>query len=617
VAAEPAAELAATMGADLFPPPPSIRLRIGVSGHRVPPKLPEQSQAPLHQSIKRILTTVVDAARAADSYNVAAATAAAASEFVVVSSLAEGSDRIVAETGLEAGYTLEALLPFARAEYARDFATDESRAAFAGLLGRAAAVFELDGAAGERPHAYEAAGFVMLSNIDLLIAIWDGAEAAGIGGTAQIVHRAIADGIPVVRLDPQNPDATQLSWSPPGELPLVEPGFRSADTAAIAAVIGKILALPDTARGSLKRYLAEKERRWNFCLWYPFLLLVFAGRWPRSTDVHFPSIDETRRQWQKYFSFIPDDRAQRPAIERILLPAFDAADRLAVFYSLVYRSAYVFNFVFAALAVALALAGIFVHEAEVKVYFVGAELLIIISILLTWFLGQRRQWHRRWLEYRRLAESLRHIRILAPLGAEGPVDRPSDNVGRQDWVKWYAWSVRRRIPLPDRAVDDAYLAAIRDAARTAEIAEQAAYHDANAVRMSALETGIHHTGQIFFAVTGGMCALFVALYFLDVLPNVDNPHRDLVLGLFTFLTALLPTVGGALGAIFAQGDFRTVAEQSERTAKRLKLIDQALADEPLEFARLTNRIQTTSDIMMVDLEEWHSVFRTRPLSLPA
>jgi len=605
------------MGADPSPLPPRIRLRIGVSGHRAPPKLPEQSQPPLHRSIRRILATVVEAARGAAGYDVDAPAAASASEFVIVSSLAEGSDRIVAETGLEVGYTLEALLPFARAEYERDFATDESRATFAGLLGRAAAVFELNGAAGERPRAYQTAGFVMLANIDLLIAIWDGAEAAGIGGTAEIVGRAVADGIPVIRLDPHHPDAFELSWSPPGELPHLEPGFRSADAAAVAAVIGKILALPQAARTSLKRYLAEKERRWNICLWYPLLLLVFAGRLLRSTDIRFPSIDETRRQWRKYFSIVPNDRAQRPAIERILLPAFDAADRLAVFYSLVYCGAYVFNFTFAALAVALALAGIFIHEAEVKVFFVGAELLIIVWILLTWFFGQRRQWHRRWLEYRRLAESLRHIRILAPLGAEGPVDRPGDNVGRQDWVKWYAWSVRRRIPLPDRAVDDAYLAAIRDATRTAEIAEQAEYHDANAARMRSLEAGIHHTGQILFAVTGGMCALFVALYVLDVLPAVDNRHRDLVLGLFTFLTALLPTVGGALGAIYAQGDFRTVAEQSERTAKRLKLIDQALAGEPLDFARLTNRIQTTSDIMMVDLEEWHSVFRTRPLSLPA
>jgi hypothetical protein len=46
-------------------------------------------------------------------------------------------------------------------------------------------------------------------------------------------------------------------------------------------------------------------------------------------------------------------------------------------------------------------------------------------------------------------------------------------------------------------------------------------------------------------------------------------------------------------------------------------IDKILADEPLDFARLADRVQKTSDIMMMDLEEWQTVFRTRPLSLPA
>ena len=47
------------------------------------------------------------------------------------------------------------------------------------------------------------------------------------------------------------------------------------------------------------------------------------------------------------------------------------------------------------------------------------------------------------------------------------------------------------------------------------------------------------------------------------------------------------------------------------------MVDKILAEEPLDFARLADRVQKTSDIMMADLEEWHTVFLTRPLSLPA
>jgi hypothetical protein len=484
----------------------------------------------------------------------------------------------------------------------------------------------LDGDAGERSRAYEAAGFVMLANIDLLIAIWNGAEAAGVGGTAQIVSRAIADGIPVIRLDPQNPDAMQISWPQAGDLPpahaYAQPThtFRPADEATVALVIEEILALPDEARVSLPQYLGETERRWNFFPWYPLLLWVFAGRRPRPTDFRLPApLADTTAQWQDYFSILPKDRTQRPAIETILLPAFSAADHLAVFYSLVYRSSYVFNFLFAAISVALALTGIFIHDPNQKAGFVAAEFAIIVAILATWYYGNKLQWHRRWLDYRRLAESLRHMRILAPLGAEGPTDRPSRSADADglDWVNWYAWSLRRLIPLPDRVVDKAYLAAVRDTVRSAEISGQAAYHAANARRITKLDRRIHHTGQALFGATALLCIIFVTVWGIDFLFDTKYLHRDLVLGLFTFLTALLPTLGAALGAIYAQDDFKTVAEQSKRTSKRLAVVDKILAEEPLEFARLADRVQKTSDIMMVDLEEWQTVFRTRPLSLPA
>ena len=83
------------------------------------PKLPEElQQAPLRRSIDRIFTALVAAAGNNDN------------EFVIVSSLAEGSDRIVAAAGLAAGFKLEIVLPFDPVEYVRDFETQASRAEF-------------------------------------------------------------------------------------------------------------------------------------------------------------------------------------------------------------------------------------------------------------------------------------------------------------------------------------------------------------------------------------------------------------------------------------------------------------------------------------------------------
>jgi len=219
--------------------PSSPGLRIGVSGHRVPPKLPEESEAPLRAHIDRILAAIAATTRKAN----------ATSALVIVSSLAEGSDRIVAAAGLAAGYALQVILPFARVEYERDFETPMSRSEFEDLLARAGEVVELGGDAEERPRAYEAAGLFMLANIDVLIAIWDGAMAAGIGGTAQIVERAIADGTVVVWIEPSHPNAIQISW--PGSGAALDGAtadlkntFRPADVPTIARAVEKILASP-------------------------------------------------------------------------------------------------------------------------------------------------------------------------------------------------------------------------------------------------------------------------------------------------------------------------------------------------------------------------------------
>jgi hypothetical protein len=218
--------------------PSSPSLSVGVSGHRVPPKLPEQSEAPLRAHIDRILAAVAAAARKANT----------ATELVIVSSLAEGSDRIVAEAGLAAGFALQAILPFARAEYERDFETEISRREFDALHARAGDVFELGGGADQRPRAYEAAGLFMLANIDILIAIWDGAVAAGIGGTAQIVERAVADGIAVVWIEPTHPNAMQISRPSvavaAGARAELQSTFRPADVPTIVRAVEEILALP-------------------------------------------------------------------------------------------------------------------------------------------------------------------------------------------------------------------------------------------------------------------------------------------------------------------------------------------------------------------------------------
>ena len=238
------------MSADPSAAPPNARLRIGVTGHRVPPKLPEASAAPLQAQMVRIFAAFAGATRTIENTYMAdmsAREAALKREIVVVSSLAEGSDRIVAEAGLTGGCKLEVVLPLSQAEYVKDFETAKSRDQFDGLLARAATVVDLNGSPTERPQAYEAAGLYMLDNIDVLITIWDGEVAAGIGGTAQIVERAIANGTMVLWIEPTHPHSIQISHfgaakpSQPASTDTIKQAFHPADEAAVTQAVRQLL----------------------------------------------------------------------------------------------------------------------------------------------------------------------------------------------------------------------------------------------------------------------------------------------------------------------------------------------------------------------------------------
>jgi hypothetical protein len=115
----------------------------------------------------------------------------------VLSALAEGADRLVAQTVLaRSDARLVAVLPLAKDDYMTDFGSPESKSEFVAFLDRAVSVVEGDGAA-TREEAYEACGRSILEQCDVLLAVWDGQDAQGQAGTGRIVALAREQGLPV------------------------------------------------------------------------------------------------------------------------------------------------------------------------------------------------------------------------------------------------------------------------------------------------------------------------------------------------------------------------------------------------------------------------------------
>jgi len=117
---------------------------------------------------------------------------------VVMSSLADGADRLVAEEALQLSMPLSVVLPMPRALYEEDFSA-ESREQFARLCDAASEIFELPLLPGSTPRSivepgpnrtrqYCQVGVFLSAHCHVLLAVWDGKDSELLGGTAATVR---------------------------------------------------------------------------------------------------------------------------------------------------------------------------------------------------------------------------------------------------------------------------------------------------------------------------------------------------------------------------------------------------------------------------------------------
>lgn len=132
------------------------------------------------------------------------------SPLLALSSLAEGADRLFARVAMQHNIPLHVVLPFSQQEYEKDFISEDNPSAsvleFRELHdyalrtggsycidtvvpGSEAMISDTGNPRGSlyRDLQYAKAGMYMAERSHILFALWDGADARGLGGTAQVV----------------------------------------------------------------------------------------------------------------------------------------------------------------------------------------------------------------------------------------------------------------------------------------------------------------------------------------------------------------------------------------------------------------------------------------------
>ena len=591
--------------------PPAIPffLSIGVVGHRAA----AVGEAPIEAARPRLAVLLSGLRAAAETSwsRHAALFAATPPQLQLFTSFADGADQIAAEEAVAQNVAVHAILPLPRDDYRRDL-SPAALDRFDRLLPAAAGVIELPRQDAGRTASYAIAGRAVVAHCDLLVALWDGEPARGRGGTAETVALAIRRGRPVIHLplDPSRPACVRWRGYDVfvGDDPDLVP-TRAADQATLDALVECLLAPPENPRerGYLEAYLAEHEQRRRLRVEYPLLLAATGTRPIRPAAWRVaPYAASTRAEWEG-FHLGREEHGVSAALASVE-SAYAWSDRLAQHFAQAYRSGHVLNFLLAAVAVLLALAGLL--APALKVSLALAELATILAFVVNTRIGIARGWHRRWLDYRQLAERLRPMRSLKLLGAAGPDIAPGGvEAGPRSWVDWYAAGIWRAAGGVSGVMASDGVARRRFVIAQ-EVEPQIRYHRENARQLTHLDHRLHAIGMLLFAVSILSCVVFIFAYVADH-AWVAARASD-----FVFLSAGLPALGGAIFGIRTQGDFSATAARSLSTARRLDSIAACLRAEALPLAREVDLAEAAGQVMLADLAEWRTAYEQRRLELP-
>ena len=530
-----------------------------------------------------------------------------------VSPIADGADQIAAAVALELGWELQAILPFERAAYRESLANHGARERFDELIERSACLLELPGNPVHGLEAYVMTGRATVAHCDVLIAIWDGLPPRGRGGTGEVVQIALTRGTAIVHVPLAAEAEARILWS--GFDPTVvtvadDAGVaRSLERENVEALLRGLLMPPpdEQEQRFFKRFLSERVRRVRARIEYP-LLLTAAGVRPfrphELTTSHAEA--QIRDEWRRYRAGCAEAHNISASMD-LLEESYSWTDRLATHFAQTYRSGHIFNFLLGGLAVCLGLSAFM--APHLKFEEAALELLITLAIILNAIIGKRQEWHRRWLDYRQLAERLRPMRSLKLLGIAAP-DPPGteSNPVPKRWIDWYASGIWRAMGCPTGAIDAGCAARLGRAIADHEVEPQVSYHRRNARQIELLDHRLEQIGMVLFAATVLVSIATLAAVAFD--SNFIKTYGNW----FTLISAGFPALGTAVFGIRFQADFGGDALRSMATASTLGRIDDELRKD-VSLSRAADLSEQAARIMLSDLDEWRLVNQQRDLSV--
>jgi hypothetical protein len=325
---------------------------------------------------------------------------------------------------------------------------------------------------------------------------------------------------------------------------------------------------------------------------------VTGKAWARKTDVQPTARDPLTA---------PNDPQARDLATPYdeLLRDISLIDGLANYYARLYRSSTASESI-------LTIAAAFVSAAAIILYpsVAGVSILVQMAVNgLVIFDSKARatqRWQERWFDYRIMAERLRCLRFLHPLGLGlAQVAAPSRRK-HESWVDWYLRRYERALEPPHGTIHANDVARLAKQLVDTEIPGQLRYHHATFRQLGMLDRRLAAAARFSL----GAAIAVAALYGLSVYVLADI-NRDTWKPIAIVVFSVLPVMAAAFNGIRAYADLARLSERSAMMAAGLARLRRTIRSAPINYDRVAAAAARLASIMGDELTEWRFVLESR------
>jgi len=293
---------------------------------------------------------------------------------------------------------------------------------------------------------------------------------------------------------------------------------------------------------------------------------------------------------------------------RTIMPHFVKAHRLSSKYQNLYKSAGNMVYALSALAVlTITLQTLFFASAIWLIWLEVFEIAVILFLLVSSRLGE---WHRKWIDYRFLAERTRAAFFLCIIciHCEKPPDSPYTNLAHRqnDWMVIAFEGILRMRPMEFCRLDIPFQP-LKNFLLDAWVDNRLAYYSKSSEKNSIRYNLYAYVGESIFFITLILAVAHATGHEFE--EAIGIPLLPLILAA---LTITLPAIGAALSAIRVQREYLKNSERYAHIMRHLSSVRNRI-HASMDLKTLCELLEEMNEVTMQEQQDWRITFKFRDI----